>query len=442
MLVRKYMRNFVSLVLAISLLFPSVVLAADDDSVGFDETFYSGNNILFFNPTQTCGASSRPVVNSAVSGTAEENLRTILEYFTNKGLTLAAASGIAANIKAESSFEPAAIQGSPPKKAPAAKKGADGKIDTATIYKPVDKVGFGLSQWTYGGVFLPRQGPLYNSAVRLKTDIIDMGLQLDYIWKELNSGYKASTLDRIASLTDPREATKIYMVNYEAPKDQSQTAQNNRADIGEEIYNQYKGQISDGSGATLSSYTDVGATGDTCEVLDDGSGGVGVADGFTFPLKTTQYKLKNGIEGAVWCYAKNTNCHHDYNAADIFVETGTPILAAKAGKVVGKTSDSCDYYGCNVSVMGEDGILYYYTHMSRHAIVQVGEEVQAGQQLGSVGTNSTAMNTPRHLHFDMLPGDKYTSRPGCSSAACTSYPFINVQQYLVPAYNALPSGAA
>lgn len=442
MLVHNILRISIGAVLVLSLVLPTTVFAADDESIGFDETFYSGNNILFYNPAQTCGASSRPIVSTAASGTAEENLRTILEYFTDKGLTLAAAAGIAGNIKAESAFEPAAIQGSPPTKAPPAKKGSNGKIDTATIYKPVDKVGFGLSQWTYGGTFLPRQGPLYNSAVRLNTDIIDIGLQLDYIWKELNNGYKTSTLDRIATLSDPREATKIYMVNYEAPKDQSQTAQNNRADIGEDIYKQYKDQISDGSGATLSSYTDVGATGDTCQVLDDGSGGVGVADGFTFPLKTTQYKIKNGIEGAVWCYSNGSNCHHDYNAADIFVETGTPILAAKAGKVVGKTSDSCDYYGCNVSVMGDDGVLYYYTHMSKHAIVQVGEEVQAGQQLGSVGTNSTAMNTPRHLHFDMLPGDKYTSRPGCSSAECTGYPFINVQQYLVPAYNALPSGAA
>lgn len=170
---------------------------------------------------------------------------------------------------------------------------------------------------------------------------------------------------------------------------------------------------------------------------EDEIGGVGIANGFTFPLRTTKAALKKGADGSVWCAGNLSNCHHDYNAADIFAETNTPILAAKAGVVKSKSISSCDYYGCNVTIKGEDGILYYYTHMHTPSPVSVGASVKAGQQIGKVGTNASAMNTPRHLHFDMLP-KSYDFRPGCSSESCTAYPFINVQTYLIPAYKRLP----
>jgi murein DD-endopeptidase MepM/ murein hydrolase activator NlpD len=405
-----------------------------------DVMFNSGNKIDFIGDDPTCDVGAGTITSgSDVEGSsdAEKNVQPILEYFTAKGMTLAGASGIVGNMKTESGYEPAIIQGGA--MAPAAQKNRDdGTIIFSTVYMPVNEVGFGLSQWTYGGTTSSRQGGLYKLAQTQKKDIIDLGLQLDYVWIELTTSYKTSTLDRIKNMTDPREATKIYMVNYEGPKDQSEAAQNKRADDGEAIYNKYKSIISDGASTDSAPVTDEGDFNLTCGSDDQSVGGVGVADGFTFPLKTTKADIQKGADGSVWCSTKTTNCHHDYNAADIFAETGTPIIAAAPGKVVGKTTDSCDFYGCNVSIIGDDGILYYYTHMSKQATVNIGQKIQAGQEIGSVGTNATAMDTPRHLHFDMLPGDKYPYRPGCSSAACTAYPFINVQAYLVPAFQQLP----
>jgi len=411
----------------------------------YDVKFFSGNDILFSGPDTSCAGGSSTTSGSDLpeDGTAKQNLESILKYFTEqRGLTLAAAAGITANIKTESAstYNPAIIQGGG--LAPAAKTDSSGGVDLDTIFKPVDKQGFGLSQWTYGGTSpASRQGGLYTLAKSQKKDIIDLGLQLDYIWKELTTSYKTSTLDRIKDMTDPREATKIYMINYEGPLDKSEAAQNGRADDGEEIYNNYKGVISDGSGATINTTSSISSvTGGDCTSTSSGAGGIGVADGFTFPLKTTQAAIKKGTDGLVWCTTDQSSCHHDYNAADIFSETGTLIIAAKSGRVVSKTTDSCDYYGCNVTIMGDDNVLYYYTHMSKQAVVEVEAKVQAGQTIGSVGTNATAMNTARHLHFDMLPGKTYKFRPGCSSAECKVYPFINVQQYLVPAFQQLPKG--
>jgi len=408
--------------------------------------FRSENDIIYYDPTPpACSTNSSTGSGVGVSGTAKENLRAILVYFTGKGLTLAAAAGIAANIKTESAstFNPAIIQGVT--FAPPAQKNPDGSIIFDTVFKPVDGQGFGLSQWTYGGTTSSRQGGLYMLAKSRNVDIIDLNLQLDYIWKELTTSYRVSTLDRIKDMTDPRETTKIYMVNYEAPRDKSIAAQNGRADIGEAIYNEYKSQIPDGTGTTVDTTTVENPDGSTCEAIDDSSGGVGVSsDGFTFPLKTTQAVIKAGVDGSIWCYASTASCHHDYNAADIHAKTGTVIIAAKSGEVVNKTTDNCYNHttGCNVTIMGDDGALYYYTHMNKNAIVNVGQKVQSAKQLGWVGDNTTAAGTAAHLHIDMLPGDQYKFRPECSGPACSGYPFINVQALLVPAYQKLPAGGA
>ncbi len=404
-----------------------------------DETYYSGNDILFFNPDVGCsGTPVEQIDTTSVATPADEKGRAkeIMQYFVDKGLTLAAAAGFAGNMKQESGLNPAIIQGGAV--ARSAKTGDT--IDVSKIYKPVDSVGFGLVQWTFGGTTGPRQGPLYKKAVREKIDIIGMGIQLDYVWAELNAGYKQSTLDRVKSINDPVEAAIIVHDNYEISADTDAEVRTVRGGNAKRYYDQLKAEIDDSTGATVDTTVSTTPSGDVCETESETStaGGIGSIEGFTFPLKTTQAVLKKGISGAVWCNSNESNCHHHYNAADIFVPTGTPILAAAAGKVVSKKTSSCAFYGCNVTIMGDDGILYYYTHMAKPASVNMGQKVQAGDSIGAVGTDATAMNTPRHLHFDMLPGDKYKYRPGCSSASCMSYPFYNVQKYLVPAFKTLP----
>jgi murein DD-endopeptidase MepM/ murein hydrolase activator NlpD len=426
----------------IAAFFLSTTLVVSGSSArALDETYYSGNDILFFNPDATCTTSGDVAVSDPIDTPAGEadRARIIMQYFVDKGLTLAAAAGFAGNMKQESGLNPGIIQGGA-FAAPAQKSASGTVTNTGTIYKPVDSVGFGLVQWTFGGTVGPRQGPLYQGAVRKKVDIIDMKLQLDYVWQELTTNYKTSTLDRVTDMNDPVEAAIVIHDNYEISADSDAEVRSVRGGNAQRYFDLFKNKIADKSGATIATETVNTASGNPCDVQADSRGGLGIIDGFVYPLKTTQTAIKKGIGGAVWCFQSETNCHHDYNAADIFAETGTPIVAAAAGKVVSVKLGSCAFYGCNVTIMGDDGILYYYTHMSKQATVRQGQSVQAGDVVGAVGTDATAMNTPRHLHFDMLPGDKYKFRPGCSSASCTSYPFINVQTNLVPAFNELPEG--
>jgi murein DD-endopeptidase MepM/ murein hydrolase activator NlpD len=174
---------------------------------------------------------------------------------------------------------------------------------------------------------------------------------------------------------------------------------------------------------------------DTTSASPDGS--IASGGGITFPLKTTKDVIEHNTgTSSVWCFDKQINCHHDYNAADIFAPTGTVVVAARAGKVVFAHS-SADF-GQTVDIKADSGQNNYYAHMGTGTVlVKAGDIVVAGQPIGQVGDNSDADGTNHHLHFDELP-TSYSSRMSCSAAACTGYPFINVQPELVAAFNALP----
>lgn len=178
----------------------------------------------------------------------------------------------------------------------------------------------------------------------------------------------------------------------------------------------------------------------TCAGQSNSDGGVASIDGFTFPLKTTKSDLDKGTDGMKWCKNSQKNCHHDYNAADIFVETGTPVLAAKEGTVVSASDIATkpSSAGSRIVIRGSDNKIYYYAHMGANTLkVKKGDTVTSGQEIGLVGTNANAMNTPRHLHFDILP-EQFDRRVSCAGAACNGYPFFEIQPILTKAYELLP----
>ena len=74
--------------------------------------------------------------------------------------------------------------------------------------------GYGLAQWEG-----PRKTDLYNFAKSQGKPVSDLGLQLDFIWKELNDPYyKKNTLDPLLAATNLDQAVSIVLNNYERPK--------------------------------------------------------------------------------------------------------------------------------------------------------------------------------------------------------------------------------
>ena len=92
-----------------------------------------------------------------------------------------------------------------------------------------------------------------------------------------------------------------------------------------------------------------------------------------------------------------------HEGVDFSAAQGTPIYAARAGKVT-TASYQAGGAGYYVSINHGDGFSSIYMHMT-HYIVKVGDYVNAGQVIGYVG--STGGSTGPHLHFGIAYKGEY-----------------------------------
>jgi hypothetical protein len=145
---------------------------------------------------QCCKSS----IGGSTTLTGSDNAQKVFNYLTGKGLTPTQAAGIMGNLQAESGFRSDIIQGGG-----TAPEG----------YVPQNGVGFGLAQWTFTG----RQQPLVNLANSQGKPVTDLGVQLDYLWQELNSGYKTRVLDPLKATASLEEATNLFLEKFEVPAD-------------------------------------------------------------------------------------------------------------------------------------------------------------------------------------------------------------------------------
>jgi murein DD-endopeptidase MepM/ murein hydrolase activator NlpD len=101
--------------------------------------------------------------------------------------------------------------------------------------------------------------------------------------------------------------------------------------------------------------------------------------------------------------------HHDYPATDIFVSRGTRFLAVTSGIVeavsrIDRWTPDLDRPwtrgGRFVSLVGDDGVRYYGSHL-RSVAAGVGprDRVRGGQLLGFTGQSGNARLSVPHLHF-------------------------------------------
>ena len=94
-----------------------------------------------------------------------------------------------------------------------------------------------------------------------------------------------------------------------------------------------------------------------------------------------------------------------HNGVDMACAQGTPIYAAKSGKVT-TASYQAGGAGYYVSINHGDGFSSIYMHMT-HFIVSPGQYVTAGQVIGYVG--STGGSTGPHLHFGISYNGTYVN---------------------------------
>lgn len=109
------------------------------------------------------------------------------------------------------------------------------------------------------------------------------------------------------------------------------------------------------------------------------------ASGYAFPVA--------GYE------ADSVELHHGSyeGASDIFAARGTPVVALRGGKVEYAGYDETGGY--NVGIRQDDGLIAYYAHMDQPPMVEAGQLVETGVQLGVVGDSGNAAGKGTHLHI-------------------------------------------
>lgn len=90
-----------------------------------------------------------------------------------------------------------------------------------------------------------------------------------------------------------------------------------------------------------------------------------------------------------------------HSGIDYAVGIGTPVRAARAGRVTWAGSSSG--YGLRIDLDHGDGVSTRYAHLSR-IDVRVGQAVPAGATIGLSG--NTGESTGPHLHFELREGGR------------------------------------
>jgi murein DD-endopeptidase MepM/ murein hydrolase activator NlpD len=101
---------------------------------------------------------------------------------------------------------------------------------------------------------------------------------------------------------------------------------------------------------------------------------------------------------------------HTHQGQDVFATCGTPLVAARAGKVYFRGYHSLAGYYLVISGDGA-GQDYVYMHLRSPALVKAGQHVYTGQPIGEVGQTGDAQGC--HLHFELwtAPGWYKGGRP-------------------------------
>lgn len=111
----------------------------------------------------------------------------------------------------------------------------------------------------------------------------------------------------------------------------------------------------------------------------------------------------------VGCNVHYAHSHHDYPATDILGKIGCKFVAVTSGvvdevtsvdKFSWKTDLGAQRGGLSVSIVGDDGVRYYGSHLSKIAAgIKPGVRVKVGQLLGLLGDSGDAKGTASHVHF-------------------------------------------
>lgn len=122
-----------------------------------------------------------------------------------------------------------------------------------------------------------------------------------------------------------------------------------------------------------------------------------------FVLRGHMYPIRGPHQdrGGIGYFGAPRNGGRTHEGFDVDAACGVRMVAAQAGTVVRSRFDPV-LYGHEVIVRGRfDGREYRYSHLRDRPLVQRGERVRTGQQIGYVGDTGNARSVGCHLHFEL-----------------------------------------
>lgn len=182
----------------------------------------------------------------------------IWNYFKKRIGNEFGVSGLMGNLQAESGLCPYRVQGDFTTGYSMSIEYTE-KVDNGTIsktdfvYNGINGGGYGLAQWTWR----TRKKNLYEKWKNGGySSIGSIELACDFLWHELNNGYK-SVLNVLKNATSIKEASDKVLHDFESPADQSTTVENVRLSLSQKIYDTYSGTegeatTPDGNGSSSS----------------------------------------------------------------------------------------------------------------------------------------------------------------------------------------------
>jgi len=108
---------------------------------------------------------------------------------------------------------------------------------------------------------------------------------------------------------------------------------------------------------------------------------------------------------------------------DIWAKEGTPVFAPLAGKIHSfKNNNSHGDYGPTIILQHElEDVTFYtlYGHLSLQSIgnKRIGQRIEKGEEIASIGEFSINVHWPPHLHFQVISdlGDHFGDFPGVAA---------------------------
>lgn len=192
---------------------------------------------FIYNPAVPEEETTAPATGYASTGTAADE-KTIWNYLMGKIGNAYGVAGLMGNLYAESALKSNNLQQTYEKSLGYNDTTYTAAVDNGSYDNFVkDAAGYGLAQWTYWS----RKQNLLAFARSAGKSIGDLGMQLDFLYKELSEGYKSSVLSVLETATSVLTASNAVLLKFERPANQSESVQKKRAEYGQKYYDKYAG---------------------------------------------------------------------------------------------------------------------------------------------------------------------------------------------------------